>query len=703
MGSQSDPEKSQLNGTLGSEKDSDSGSISSGTQKTNISLNRNKPVVSDANDEAELGKMMGDDGEKLLALVDDIRKIDSLRNEELHIPQIVVIGDTSTGKSSVLQALTRLPFPVAGDLCTRFVTETTIRRCGPSEIPGYTIEVKMDDPTQEAPFPPKVYESGEWVDVFQKLRGDIDDAFGEMSPEHLPAPGKPKRGDQANQRVGSTSSRQTPIPQLLRHRLQITVRKPDQAHFSIVDVPGLVSSGAAVDIQLSVELARQYIKNEEAIVLAITPANNVIVNEKWLNLVTEEHAIDRTIGVITKPDRIEEANHQRTFDLLKNRAGSEHCLRLGWFAVRNRSTQEILEGESFEERDRKEEAFFASGKWQDATSGFPSWSSIDPRLLGIRHLKRSLQTLLYKRVKENFPRLRSKMRDLETEYATRLRGMGEPRDKPRDQRVYLSAIQGKYEAEVERSLNGDYRFVDTADHPSRLRYHVKGFNDTFDAALKSDAVKYSWQEGDADAGKGGIFAWISTTWDNHRGSEPRHDAPRSLKKALVREQTESWEAKAVFYIEQVETAIKACNDDLFRFACEDAALRSKIREKLQLQEEQAFQAARNELQAILSDRDYIDSWNPQLALFIYEHQHPRMGRQVELQHEQDAIARGDGGGGGGGVAVDQVALRQSFYDYNTKVFSVHDWLFAYWKVAYPRFVDNVIIQVAERHLLGARG
>jgi hypothetical protein len=43
---------------------------------------------------------------------------------------------------------------------------------------------------------------------------------------------------------------------------------------------------------------------------AITPASNVIVNQKWLNLVTEEHALDRTIGVITKTDRIEEADHE---------------------------------------------------------------------------------------------------------------------------------------------------------------------------------------------------------------------------------------------------------------------------------------------------------------------------------------------------------------------------------------------------------
>jgi hypothetical protein len=48
------------------------------------------PEFNNIKDEAELGKLMGDDGEKLLALVDDIRKIDSLRNEELHIPQVLL-------------------------------------------------------------------------------------------------------------------------------------------------------------------------------------------------------------------------------------------------------------------------------------------------------------------------------------------------------------------------------------------------------------------------------------------------------------------------------------------------------------------------------------------------------------------------------------------------------------------------------------
>jgi hypothetical protein len=99
----------------------------------------------------------------------------------------------------------------------------------------------MDGPSipQAAPFPPKSFESDEWVEVYQNLREDIDDAFDKMGPMHLLPPGNLM---QARQGISSTGLRPPPMPQLLKHRLQITVRKLNQAHFSIVDIPGLVSS-----------------------------------------------------------------------------------------------------------------------------------------------------------------------------------------------------------------------------------------------------------------------------------------------------------------------------------------------------------------------------------------------------------------------------------------------------------------------------
>ena len=57
----------------------------------------------------------------------------------------MVVGDQSSGKSSLLEGLTGLSFPIASDLCTRFATQIVLRRAPDEEssikvsiIPGPT-------------------------------------------------------------------------------------------------------------------------------------------------------------------------------------------------------------------------------------------------------------------------------------------------------------------------------------------------------------------------------------------------------------------------------------------------------------------------------------------------------------------------------------------------------------------------------------
>ena len=61
-----------------------------------------------------------------------LNKIDKLFacnvGDYIDLPQIVVVGDQSSGKSSVLEGLTDLPFPRDSGLCTRFATQITFRR-----------------------------------------------------------------------------------------------------------------------------------------------------------------------------------------------------------------------------------------------------------------------------------------------------------------------------------------------------------------------------------------------------------------------------------------------------------------------------------------------------------------------------------------------------------------------------------------------
>lgn len=81
-------------------------------------------------------------------LLDKIDKLFACNvGEYIDLPQLVVVGDQSSGKSSVLEGLTRLAFPRDSGLCTRFATQIIFRRTEKSKrnitasiIPGGHID-----------------------------------------------------------------------------------------------------------------------------------------------------------------------------------------------------------------------------------------------------------------------------------------------------------------------------------------------------------------------------------------------------------------------------------------------------------------------------------------------------------------------------------------------------------------------------------
>ena len=82
------------------------------------------------------------------ALLDRIDKLFACNvGEYIDLPQLVVVGDQSSDKSSVLEGLTRLAFPRDSGLCTRFATQIIFRRVGDCErkitasiIPGSDVD-----------------------------------------------------------------------------------------------------------------------------------------------------------------------------------------------------------------------------------------------------------------------------------------------------------------------------------------------------------------------------------------------------------------------------------------------------------------------------------------------------------------------------------------------------------------------------------
>jgi GTPase SAR1 family protein len=67
-----------------------------------------------------------------------LEKIDKLFacgvGELVNLPQIVVVGDQSSGKSSVLEGLIKKPLPRDSGLCTRFATHIVFRRAAQEKV-----------------------------------------------------------------------------------------------------------------------------------------------------------------------------------------------------------------------------------------------------------------------------------------------------------------------------------------------------------------------------------------------------------------------------------------------------------------------------------------------------------------------------------------------------------------------------------------
>ena len=69
---------------------------------------------------------------KRLSLISNLRSRGV--GDHINLPQLIVSGDQSTGKSSVLEGITGVPFPRQDGLCTRFATEINMEHTSEQDI-----------------------------------------------------------------------------------------------------------------------------------------------------------------------------------------------------------------------------------------------------------------------------------------------------------------------------------------------------------------------------------------------------------------------------------------------------------------------------------------------------------------------------------------------------------------------------------------
>lgn len=176
--------------------------------------------------------------------------------------------------------------------------------------------------------------------------------------------------------------------------LKIEICGPDQEHLSVIDVPGIfkkTTEGLTTksDIGMVKSMVLNYMKNPRAVIMAVIPANVDIATQEILEMALEcDTEGERTLGILTKPDLVDEGAEQHVLDIVE---GKSHKLKLGWCIVRNRGQKELLELSS--DRHAMEQSFFLS---QDP------WDKIEKDRVGVEALRRRLIEILAAIVRRQF-------------------------------------------------------------------------------------------------------------------------------------------------------------------------------------------------------------------------------------------------------------------------------------------------------------
>ncbi|KAL2788499.1 P-loop containing nucleoside triphosphate hydrolase protein [Aspergillus keveii] len=315
------------------------------------------------------------DNEKWAHVLEIIDKLRDLGiGETVSLPQLVVVGDQSSGKSSLLEGLAGMSFPIASDLCTRFATQIVLRRAHQDDA-GARITIIP------GPGTPLDDELDTWL---RKLPENLSSGpiWKRRAAEIMGLPG-PNTKDVEN--ISKRFSDDT---------LKIELSGPDQHHLSVVDVPGLFHNPTkyqtAEDRIIIRNLIQSYITDKRTIILRCCDGCKKQLGKSGGVLHGARSGSSRQTYC---------RNHYKVMRIAKNQVEN---LKHGWFVVKNRSTKEIQEGVTIEDRHVKEQRFFSTHL---------PWSELPKDRVCIHPLKKFLGLLLYEHIRSEFPNV---VKDVET-------------------------------------------------------------------------------------------------------------------------------------------------------------------------------------------------------------------------------------------------------------------------------------------------
>jgi len=589
------------------------------------------------------------------ALLDLIDKLQFAQLDNVKLPQIVVVGDQSAGKSSVLEAITGTPFPRDAGACTRFATEIRLRRA-----PQASIKVSVI-PDKSRPFAEqeRLAQFGGMVNPEMRFEDLMRAAVDLIAPKNIP---------------GRFAARDI---------LVVEKRGPDMPLLTLVDLPGLVRNAnndqSLEDIKTIAALSDRYMKSSRTIILAVVGGNSDYVQAPIL---TKARRFDpngsRTIGVLTKPDLTESIGLQDKFiDLVLNK-DKRNDFKLGWYVLLNPGPREP--GQPWPtpgERRHAEDAFFSSGKW----------STLPRSICGTKALMQKLSTQLQHHIGKHVHILRAQIQKALDDCEAELKSLGEGKDTPQEMRIELVELFSASKELVIPAVYGFYKnpprknfFRVTADPrgtpAQNLRARATEENDRFSQRIRAHGRKLTFSDPTPqDSGEQSpihnakrefVTQEVEMLLRQIRGSEfPMDPKPRAVY-MLFQSYSENWPRLAQ---EHKDNLGVVCNEFLGELI--DYAWPKRMREPLRRhfldpQIKALMAKAQAELDLLMQDLN--------LEVQPYDPEYEERLRDWQLKSSQDGARY-------------------------TEAEEVLEKMLIFYELAAKTFIRNVITQVVERHLL----
>ncbi|KAM9029839.1 dynamin-1-like protein isoform 2-T2 [Guaruba guarouba] len=378
------------------------------------------------------------------ALIPVINKLQDVFNtvgaDIIQLPQIVVVGTQSSGKSSVLESL------VGRDLLPRGTGVVTRR-----PLILQLVHVSPEDGRKTAGDENEIdaAEWGKFLHTKNKIYTDFDEIRQEIENE--------------TERISGNNKGISPEP------IHLKIFSSNVVNLTLVDLPGMTKvpvGDQPKDIELQIrELILQFISNPNSIILAVTAANTDMATSEALKIAREVDPDGRrTLAVITKLDLMDAGTD--AMDVLMGRVIP---VKLGIIGVVNRSQLDINNKKSVADSIRDEYGFLQKK--------YPSLANRN----GTKYLARTLNRLLMHHIRDCLPELKTRINVLAAQYQSLLNSYGEPVE---DKSATLLQLITKFATEYCNTIEGTAKYIETSElcGGARICYI---FHETFGRTLES--------------------------------------------------------------------------------------------------------------------------------------------------------------------------------------------------------------------------